>query len=248
VSGKRYSIRASRLVASAKFWVSMKAFPYDVYTNRWWQLQTMRRIFLYITFFLVLSCQTSNFDGLVGKYSIDCFGIFGSKIELKKDSSFNFLWYQGLLEGETIGTWDVSRNKLILNSNDNDLCRGLIHLNNNGDNLDFITIKLFSNVENFRGVGELRLVMEGKESVIKVVNDDEIFIKGSRIDTLETKFIGFTPLKAVDIESNEVIIHSCKEEPYVSFENESWKIRKNGFIDPKIKKEKCDKKYYTKIE
>jgi hypothetical protein len=62
------------------------------------------------------SCSRYTIESVSNTYSTKGGFEWGSRIELKNDSTFTYEWQVGLVMGRTSGKWFIDRNKLILNS------------------------------------------------------------------------------------------------------------------------------------
>ena len=64
-----------------------------------------------------LSTKNLRMEDVVAIYqrSLPDWGV-GSTMELKRDSTFVYKWWAGLMFGETNGTWEVNRSGVVLNS------------------------------------------------------------------------------------------------------------------------------------
>lgn len=212
-------------------------------------------LFLFIV--LVSSCQTTkqiHEEALYGKYQWH--GTYGiaSNIKLKIDNSFIFNWQIGLMNGETVGTWKVQNNLLILNSE------------KQGRKEETFVVK--KNIVSDSSFYILKIVDDENEPMYGancVYSYEANFVSGSSsnlqgiikipvslvFDKLTFSYLGYNDIEVL---KSDLIGTSCTislldfTDYYHFFINEKWKIKYGKLIDPGIELDRYTKRnYYERI-
>ena len=218
--------------------------------------------------FLVLTsaCSTSkqvSVGEIYGKYywrTTFVHDVFAN-IQINPDNTFEYNWTAGMLYGTTVGTWELSKNKLVLNSERQPEKKKKIEKKFNlirhpSTNEDFLRIEVID-AEHKESLpfGVCSLINDSQ--LIEKVMADESGVcqlsKYKQAEKLSIKSVGYeeVEISLSHLTGNSYIVElipNYELDYYEYFTNRKWRIKGNRIYDPKIKRDKYTEKYYLKIE
>ncbi len=211
----------------------------------------------FLLILLISSCNTLkeiNEEAIYGTYQ--WYGAYGiaSNITLNPDNTFIYYWQIGLTNGNTLGTWKIGNNFLVLNSERQFREKEKFNVleKRSQDSLFY----------EFTIIDKKNKTLQGVNSVYLL---DSTFVGGTSSDSLGIMRIplalNFDKLRLSYLGYNEIEIHkselpatSCTiilldfTDQYEFFINRKWKIEYGKLIDPNIRLDRYTKRnYYEKL-
>ena len=216
---------------------------------------------------LTSACSTSKqiitVEEICGKYywrTTFVYDVFAD-IQLNPDNTFEYNWTEGMLNGTTVGTWELNKNILVLNSEKQpeeqekrEKTFNLIsHPSTNEDSLRIEAI----DIESKESVPFVSCNLNYNSKVLERIMANEFGVcklsKFKQADKLSIKHVGYEdaeiPLSQLTGNSYTVELALGSDCCYYKyFTNRKWKIKGNRIYDSKIKRDKYNEKYYLKAD
>jgi len=214
----------------------------------------MRYIIGILIFFLLSSCKTAKFYSVAGNYRTKGGFEWGSRISIKKDSTFIYLWQSSLVFGETKGKWKLNGNKLILNSDlqpQKDIRPNFHIIDKRNTNSSDIVLDLYFPDSTDVLIGAIGLMFHDGDTIKNVISDINGHMRFSKQenDSIKILFIGLKDILISDSVNDYFKIATVDdyENMYEYFTNETWKVRGNHLIDNSKNQYYYERRFY-KIE
>ncbi len=194
--------------------------------------------------------KTPTTKEVAGRYNWG--GIYGvsSTMLLKEDSTFTFNWQAGLMWGETVGSWNIKRNKITLHSNQQPR-------NNTGIREPIMTKSTPSDHIEIEVIDQdsISLVLVGvalkrgndKLWVGKADFNGKVVLPNIQADSIYITFPGFENI-TYPIKDTAISYYKFQMEMddlgFRYFTQEKWKYRPNRLYDPTVYRDKNTKPHY----
>lgn len=210
-----------------------------------------------LLFIITCSCAIKKGitdDDVIGIYTWQSIYGVGSSISINKDSTFKYNWVMGLNSGMTEGNWEMIKNKLILNS-DEQLEEEVIKKFNTLSDSTYISINSSATLLNSYDLELTSAKIINKDKTSDRISLDSnykfVFFTKS-VDSVYIYSIFKTPIQlAVDDLNYNNYYYKMKPDKsrYRYFTNEIWKYKNNRLYNSTIKKSRYNKvDYYKKIK
>lgn len=191
----------------------------------------------------------------MGKYQWH--GIYGvtANITLNEDSTFVYIWQQGLIGGTTIGNWRLDNNILTLNSFKQPQDEGKYRINSQQETKsNEYKIQIFD--ESNIPLPFVHCSIFKDSVLVQATHSNQngvcILKRSNQENILKFSYIG---LKTAEIRTSELLGNEFSitlregNNFYEYFTNRKWKLARGKIIDPNIKRDEFTKRnYYEKVK
>ncbi|MEZ4886978.1 MAG: hypothetical protein R3E32_19770 [Chitinophagales bacterium] len=223
----------------------------------------MKRLFILSCFAIIIAaCSTSKqipISEISGKYywQITYPHDVWANIQLNPDRTFKYCWRQGMICGTTLGTWELSKNTLVLNSEKQPKKKDKETFNlimNPLTNKEGLEIKLIDE-ESKVSLLYAKCLLMNESKLIEETTTDEFGVcmlsKFRQAEKLHIQSLdyGNIEISSIELTGNDYTIElflNHELNRYEYFTNRKWRIKGNRIYDPKIRPDKYAKKYYVK--
>ncbi len=200
--------------------------------------------FSFIFVLFILSCtSTKNItvDNVIGTYESNIFGC-SELMTLKSDSTFLFKWSGGLIFGETTGSWQIVKNKIILNSERQPIKDPIDYKVTKLRVRDSDSIFISVQVEETKNPMPLAICSLKRKNIVLAETTTnalgETKLPISNADSIIISYVGFKPIRcSINSEHFNTYFFYMKpiDEYYRYFTSEKWNFSKGSLIVPNTK-------------